>query len=241
MFHKIASNHEIAPLVLDLIGKAEKQVDIISPYIKRWGNLDRQIEASAKREVIVNVIFREDKKSEYGELINWFHSLGVHLFVVKDLHSKIYCSEKACILTSMNLYDYSAANSEEVALYSMEEELIASVKKYVEELRSRATPLSTDKVGKVFKSSPRPAAAPAPSRPPQPARQARTRAGQMGFCIRCAGKLSLDPTKPLCPECYKLWNKYKNPNYHEKYCHRCGKPGAATLHRPLCPDCAAAI
>lgn len=236
MFHKIATNQEIVNDILGLIGRAEKQIDIISPYIKLWHHLEVELETAARKEIIINVIFRADKKKEYEKLAKWLHDLGAHIFVVDNLHAKIYCSEKLCVITSMNLYDYSAANSEEFGFVSPDEELISSVRKYVEELRSRAVPLHTEKVGKVFKQSSSSKTKPT-AKAPRKAIATTDDHSVSGFCIRCRCDLPLNPDKPLCPKCYKEWNKYKNPTYVEKNCHKCGAIIKTSLSKPVCLKC----
>lgn len=72
----------------------------------------------------------------------------------------------------------------------------------------------------------------------QPQQHHREQAvGHKGFCIRCKQELKPDPNKPLCPKCYAEWNKYKNPDYKEKYCHLCGKNHDTSVARPLCLNC----
>lgn len=58
-----------------------------------------------------------------------------------------------------------------------------------------------------------------------------------GFCIRCKQEIKPDPNKPLCPKCYTEWNKYKNQDYKEKYCHLCGKNHDSSVAKPLCLNC----
>lgn len=45
----------------------------------------------------------------------------------------------------------------------------------------------------------------------------------MGYCIRKGVKIPFDIKKPMCTEALKSWNKYKDENYPEKYCHFTGE------------------
>ena len=58
-----------------------------------------------------------------------------------------------------------------------------------------------------------------------------------GYCIRCKADLKLNPEHPLCFNCYKAWEMYKNPEYKEKFCHACGKESITTIEKPFCYDC----
>lgn len=61
-----------------------------------------------------------------------------------------------------------------------------------------------------------------------------------GFCIRCGGSIPFNISRPYCVPHYKSWERYKNPNYEEHYCHCCGATGLnprPTLAKPLCREC----
>jgi hypothetical protein len=58
-----------------------------------------------------------------------------------------------------------------------------------------------------------------------------------GYCIRCNDALKFDITHPFCKPCYQEWNKYKNPEYKELYCHKCGQKHSVTFIKPVCYSC----
>lgn len=58
-----------------------------------------------------------------------------------------------------------------------------------------------------------------------------------GFCIRCKSKIQIDVKHSLCKQCYSEWNKYKNPDFAEKYCHVCGNVNKGSFSKPLCHSC----
>ncbi|MDO8568425.1 MAG: hypothetical protein Q7R57_06895 [Dehalococcoidales bacterium] len=49
--------------------------------------------------------------------------------------------------------------------------------------------------------------------------------------------LSPYPEKPLCPDCYKIWERYWDPEYVENFCHVCGKSDNTSFVKPLCRAC----
>ena len=58
-----------------------------------------------------------------------------------------------------------------------------------------------------------------------------------GYCIRCANPIKLNPMAPYCKDCYRIWNKYKDEEYPEKYCHICGIEKETTKIKPTCYLC----
>ncbi len=58
-----------------------------------------------------------------------------------------------------------------------------------------------------------------------------------GYCIRCGEKIVLNLAKPYCMNCWRVWNKYKNFEYGEQYCHECREPFITTRADPLCDKC----
>ena len=43
--------------------------------------------------------------------------------------------------------------------------------------------------------------------------------------------------QPYCNSHYRSWSRYKNDDYEEKQCHKCGKEQKATMAKPVCPAC----
>ena len=61
--------------------------------------------------------------------------------------------------------------------------------------------------------------------------------GDSGSCIRCGERISYNPDKPFCIDCYNSWTRFENPKYKEKYCHKCGKPTDTSKEKPVCYQC----
>lgn len=226
MGHKLLVNHQISPAIVDLILEARQRVDLVSPYLEPWTHLMQQIDTADKRGVKISMYFRHDKIEAYRELCADLTRFGVDLYAVQFLHSKIYANEGSCILTSMNLVDFSASNSEEFGLRIDESALVAEVNRYIADLKSRAFQIRKSVFGDLVKSG------------------AKTIASKVsdilapsGHCIRCNAPIELDPNRPLCPKCFSAWNKYQDPTYGEKVCHACGKQWSTSMAKPLCKSC----
>jgi len=56
-----------------------------------------------------------------------------------------------------------------------------------------------------------------------------------GFCIRTGARIKFDPKHPMSKEAWRSWNKYKDMDYPEKFCHKTGKPsyGKTSMRHPI--------
>ncbi len=143
----------------------------------------------------------------------------------ENLHAKCYLNEGEAILTSMNLYEFSQVNNHEMGVYvtrAAEPELYADILNEARRLIriSDEIRVTVEKV-KVTE---------APTK-------AEATAAAAGHCIRCGKAIALNPSAPYCPDCYRGWKRYENPDYKEAHCHICGKEHPATFTKPSCYDC----
>lgn len=56
-----------------------------------------------------------------------------------------------------------------------------------------------------------------------------------GYCIRTGEKIPFNPKNPFTKKAFESWNKYKDENYKEKYCHFSGElsNGETSFSRPI--------
>ena len=226
MSHRLLFSHEVASETLNLIGRARQWIVLISPYLKPWPHLNNHIDVAFKKKVGMSLFTRSDKVEDYIDICRELSKHGVTIFHVERLHSKLYCNEKECIITSMNLDASSAQNSEEIGLYFDDPSLLGDVNKYLEGLKATAQPVKSgilgDLVGSAFGSV---------------SRMISDAFTKNGYCIRCGNKMELNPDYPLCPECFDSWKKFGNPDFPEKHCHVCGRQTRTSYARPLCGAC----
>jgi phosphatidylserine/phosphatidylglycerophosphate/cardiolipin synthase-like enzyme len=237
--YKLLYNHQISPKILDIIDESDEYVNLISPYLKFWGHLEKQIESCLKRNVDINIFFRTDKIEEYKqtEILKKLSIEGVNFFHTENLHTKLYFSEKQGILGSMNLHDFSQQNSEELCIYTEDSEMISNFGNYLKrEVKNRSERLKINKLfefskekiettKKVFKKT------------KDVVKKIKKVVSDNGFCIRCKDDIELNVKVPYCKKCYKSWNRYKDKKYEEKHCHDCGKSNKSTMLRPICYIC----
>lgn len=205
---------------------AKQKVDLVSPYLEPWIHLMQQIDSADKRGVKINLYFRDDKAESYRDLCKEFARFGVEVFAVQFLHSKIYANESTCILTSMNLLDFSASNSEEFGIYLDDSAIVKEVHKYIGTLKTRARPIRESILSNLVKTGVKAIV-----------NRISDALEPTGNCIRCRTQIDLDPNKPYCVECFSSWNKYQDRFYEEQYCHSCGKPTRTSMAKPLCRSC----
>lgn len=57
----------------------------------------------------------------------------------------------------------------------------------------------------------------------------------VGYCIRTGEKIEFNPERPMSNKAFKMWNKYGDKEYQEKYCHYSGEPsdGETTFAKPI--------
>ena len=88
--------------------ESEQRIVIVSPYIKMSMRIRSILLEKRKAGVPVVIVHREN--FEHAEVAS-------EIFTRNNLHAKCFLTEKAAILGSMNLYDYSQMNNDEMAIY----------------------------------------------------------------------------------------------------------------------------
>jgi phosphatidylserine/phosphatidylglycerophosphate/cardiolipin synthase-like enzyme len=105
----------------ELIKEARERLIIISPYLKFNDRFKTLLEDKDRMKIDVRIIYG---KSELAPTeINWLGSLeSVRTSFRQNLHAKCYMNEQAVIITSMNLYEFSQLNNDEMGVYIQRDE-----------------------------------------------------------------------------------------------------------------------
>jgi len=234
IMNKVIKDSFINSHLLELIGRSEKYLVLVSPYLKLWGHLETQIENSVNRGVDVQLWYRSDQEKKYKKTYDKLSKMGVKVGKIDTLHSKLYLSEKEGLMTSMNLLDFSKSNSREIGILTDERKMLNQFKDYIEDLTQK--PIIPKKsfldMGKDFLVNQLTDDEPTP----QPDFQ-RTESNGDGHCIRCSDSISFNIKSPYCTKCYKSWKKYRNFEYEEKHCHQCSKSHKTSFEKPICYSC----
>ena len=202
-----------------IIKNANEDLILISPYFNVNRRVKELLEHKDRENINIRVVCRKSKlpKSEN----NWFNSLAsVHTVFRKNLHAKCYLNENEALLTSMNLYEFSQINNDEMGIFITRTEEPDLYKSIYEESVRLAT--KRESVGGAAD-----------------ARNAggTTQTMQSGFCIRCNDNIPIEQAKPYCESCFASWNQYENRKFAENYCHTCGERHSTSFARPECRPC----
>lgn len=212
-----------------IINQAQDTLILISPYLKINERLRQSLDDKDRMKIDIRIIY--GKNELQPDQINWLKSLQfVRTSFCKNLHAKCYLNESEAIITSMNLYEFSQVNNQEMGIYvtkaddpQLYDEIYNEARRLIrisDEVRLSVEKIAEPENTSVTKSS-----------------NKKTENGEKGYCIRCKKEIALNPSAPYCVECYKSWKKYENYAYQEKHCHICGKDNASTINKPVCIDC----
>lgn len=100
----------------ELIKGAQERIIIISPFLKFNDRIKELLEDKDRLKIDIRIIYGKSSLAPKEE--NWLSSLQfIRTSFCKNLHAKCYLSENCAIITSMNLYDFSQVNNNEMGLF----------------------------------------------------------------------------------------------------------------------------
>ncbi len=100
----------------ELIKGASDRLILISPFLKLNDRIKELLEDKDRLKIDVRIVYG---KSELQPMeINWLNKLSfVRTSFCKNLHAKCYINESSCIITSLNLYEFSQVNNNEMGVH----------------------------------------------------------------------------------------------------------------------------
>lgn len=99
-----------------LINKANEKLILISPFLKINERIKQSLEDKNRMKIDIRVIY--GKNELQPEENNWLKSMtSIRSSFCKDLHAKCYLNESEAIITSMNLYEFSQVNNNEMGIH----------------------------------------------------------------------------------------------------------------------------
>lgn len=214
----------------ELIKSAKERIFLISPYLKLNDRIRSFLVDCDRLKLEFRIVYgKNELLPDEMERLRELKSL--QLGFCKNLHAKCYLSEDRAIIGSMNLYDFSQQNNEEMGILVMRQddpELFEAIYSDARRIVRVADSVAVTTLERV-----KPKAEPqvrVPKRADKPSAEA-------GFCIRCASEIPFNPERPYCAEHYKAWAKWSNEDYEDSHCHGCSEETVATMKKPLCRDC----
>ncbi len=99
----------------ELIKNASDRLIIISPYLKLNQRIKELLEDRNRLKIDIRIVY--GKNDLHPEEINWLKNLTfIRTSFCKNLHAKCYLNENECIITSLNLYEFSQVNNNEMGV-----------------------------------------------------------------------------------------------------------------------------
>ncbi|WP_296243700.1 MULTISPECIES: phospholipase D family protein [unclassified Psychrobacter] len=99
----------------ELIKNASDRLIIISPYLKLNERIKELLEDRNRLKIDIRIVY--GKNDLHPEEINWLKNLTfIRTSFCKNLHAKCYINENECIITSLNLYEFSQVNNNEMGV-----------------------------------------------------------------------------------------------------------------------------
>ena len=99
----------------ELIKNASDRLIIISPYLKLNERIKELLEDRNRLKIDIRIVY--GKNDLQPEEINWLKNLTfIRTSFCKNLHAKCYLNENECIITSLNLYEFSQVNNNEMGV-----------------------------------------------------------------------------------------------------------------------------
>lgn len=99
----------------ELIKKAQDRLVLISPYLQFNERIKELLEDKNRLKIDIRIVYGKSELSP--QEINWLKGLDfVRTSFCKNLHAKCYLNEFECIITSLNLYEFSQVNNNEMGV-----------------------------------------------------------------------------------------------------------------------------
>lgn len=99
----------------ELIKDAKDRLILISPFLKLNDRMKELLADKNRLKIDVRVVY--GKSELQPEEINWLkEQTYIRTSFCKNLHAKCYMNEEHCIITSLNLYEFSQINNNEMGV-----------------------------------------------------------------------------------------------------------------------------
>jgi len=120
----------------ELIKETNDKLVLISPYLKVNNRIKELLQDKNRLKIDIRIVY--GKAELNANEIAWLKNLEyIRTSYCENLHAKCYMNEKKCIITSMNLYDFSQINNNEMGILINKEEdieLYKEIKKEAERI-----------------------------------------------------------------------------------------------------------
>ena len=109
--HTSATNYYLE----ELIKSTNEKLILISPFLKLNNRIKELLEDKNRLKIDIRIVY--GKSELKNDEINWLKELDyIRTSFCENLHAKCYMNENTSIVTSMNLYDFSQINNNEMGI-----------------------------------------------------------------------------------------------------------------------------
>jgi hypothetical protein len=99
----------------ELIKDARDRLILISPFLKLNDRMKELLSDKNRLKIDVRIVY--GKSELQPQEIEWLRGLTyIRTSFCKNLHAKCYMNEELCIVTSLNLYEFSQVNNNEMGI-----------------------------------------------------------------------------------------------------------------------------
>jgi phosphatidylserine/phosphatidylglycerophosphate/cardiolipin synthase-like enzyme len=99
----------------ELIKSAKDRLILISPFLKLNDRMKELLADKNRLKIDVRIVY--GKSELQPQEIEWLRGLTyIRTSFCKNLHAKCYMNEEMCIVTSLNLYEFSQVNNNEMGI-----------------------------------------------------------------------------------------------------------------------------
>lgn len=99
----------------ELIKAASDRLILISPFLKLNDRMKELLADKNRLKIDVRIVY--GKSELQPQEIEWLRGLTyIRTSFCKNLHAKCYMNEEMCIITSLNLYEFSQVNNNEMGI-----------------------------------------------------------------------------------------------------------------------------
>jgi phosphatidylserine/phosphatidylglycerophosphate/cardiolipin synthase-like enzyme len=190
----------------ELMKGTKNRLILISPYLQFHDRIKEHLEYLIGQKREIHIVFRENKLQTDEK--RWLEGkTSIKTSFNKNLHAKCYINENEAIITSMNLYEFSQQNNNEMGIHiskSTDPDLYSSTLEEAERLLYISEMVKNETGGN-------PTSAKLNSETKENSvklKPLKTESFVPGFCIRTGVMIPFDIEKPLSYEAFKSWNKH---------------------------------
>lgn len=223
---KFLNTRKAVSEIEELIRNANEKLILVSPYLKISKDFKELLTYRNSKDKITTIIFgKQELNPDEMKFLQ-----GLRFVILKyneDLHAKCYMNDDKMIITSLNLYQFSMANNKEMGVLisksdPSDAQLFSEASEEVEYISQNSQRFEFGQSKTiVIKPEARP--------------KSKSISNRKGFCIRTGGEIPFNVERPFSAKAFDSWNKYRDEEYPEKFCHFSGEPsnGETCFIRPV--------